>query len=56
MIKKYIYGNPIETDAVIDHISVCEEPLEELNEITSADGSMLFTYLMEKDDIVYGLG
>lgn len=56
MIKKYIYGNPIETNAVVEEIETSQDPIQYLNEITTTDGQVLFTYLMSDDDIVYGLG
>lgn len=56
MIKKYVYGQPIETGAVIADIETEKENIAYLNEIRSEDGSVFFTYFMEDDDIVYGLG
>ncbi len=56
LVKKYIYGNPIETNAVVEEIELSQDPIQYLNEITTTDGQILFTYLMADDDIVYGLG
>ena len=54
MISKYVFGNPINTEAVIADI----EPSDgkpEFGSIDSTDG-FRFTYTMGEDDIVYGLG
>ncbi|MBE6857557.1 MAG: alpha-glucosidase [Ruminococcus sp.] len=52
MIKKYVFGNPFPTDAVIAHVDVCNDPLPffEIN----GDGDF-FTCLSD-NEIVYGLG
>lgn len=55
MVKKYVYGNPIETSAVVSKIDVCEDAIQYLNEISS-NGKIMFTYTMNHSDIVYGLG
>ena len=54
MISKYVFGNPINTEAVIADI----EPSDgkpEFGSIYSTDG-FRFAYTMGEDDIVYGLG
>ena len=56
MIKKYIYGQPIETNAVVMDIEAEKDSIQALNEIQTDDGKLFFTYFMENDDIVYGLG
>ena len=52
MIKKYVYGNPFPTDAVVESIEKSEDklPFFELN----SNGE--FVYHLLEDDIVYGLG
>ena len=55
MIKKYVFGNPIETGAVTADIEACSGAVEFFNEI-EADGGIIFNYLMNDSDIVYGLG
>ena len=55
MIKKYIFGNPIETGAVTANIEPCEGVVEHFNEIETDEG-IIFNYAMHKEDIVYGLG
>ena len=56
LIKKYIYGQPIETNAVVMDIEAEKDSIQALNEIQTDDGKLFFTYFMENDDIVYGLG
>ncbi|MCQ2531155.1 MAG: glycoside hydrolase family 31 protein [Saccharofermentans sp.] len=51
MIKKYIYGNPFPTEAVVENIEVASGEQEVFK---LEDGAFLFT--MSDDDIVYGLG
>lgn len=55
MIKKFVYGNPVETGAVVVPVEVSSDPLQYLSEI-EINGKLLFNYEMENDDIVYGLG
>lgn len=54
MIKKYIYGNPFPTQAVIDEIEKSEECL--LHGSICLENGFSFTYELERQDIVYGLG
>lgn len=54
MIQKYIYGDPIETDAVIKEIPTSEGH-PSYGTISTQDG-FSFTYIMQPEDIVYGLG
>lgn len=54
MIKKYVYGSPIETDAVAEHIEPTNDPLPFLSQ--GASELPVFVYLMGERDIVYGLG
>ena len=55
MVKKYVYGNPIETNAVVSQIEQEEGSVQYLSEIEIND-KIIFNYAMESDDIVYGLG
>ncbi len=53
MIKKYVFGNPFPTDAVVLDIDACPESIpfflhEEIN--------LDLSYLLEKSTCVYGLG
>ncbi len=54
MIKKYGYGDPFDTEALTEKIETAEgKPA--YGEICAEDG-FFFTYIMDEDDIVYGLG
>jgi len=51
MIKKFIFGNPIETEAVVGEVSVGSSlPYFSVNE------RFEFSYEMGASDVVYGLG
>ena len=52
MIKKYIYGNPFSTDAVVKDIEKSEDKLP----FFETDGHGKFTYNLAENDILYGLG
>ena len=54
MIRKYIYGTPFETEAVVTDIAQTDGA-PAYGVINTQDG-FAFTYIMEEDDIVYGLG
>ena len=56
MIKKYVFGTPLETDAVVQSISQCERKPENLSIEKSEDGSITISCKLENEDIVYGLG
>lgn len=55
MIKKYVFGNPIETGAVVQWIP---ESTEEFRAMTlkAADGNIVLSCRMGERDAVYGLG
>ena len=52
MIKKYIYGEPFPTNAVVNDIEASEGRLP----FFEADGNGSFTYTLSEHDVVYGLG
>ena len=54
MIRKYIYGAPYDTEAVVTSLPE-ESGAPAYGKILTQDG-FSFTYIMDKDDIVYGLG
>ena len=54
MIRKYIYGTPFDTEAVISSLPK-ESGTPAYGAIRTQDG-FSFTYIMDRDDIVYGLG
>ena len=54
MIRKYRYGTPFDTEALTEKIETTESAFP-YGEISQNDG-FAFTYIMDEDDIVYGLG
>ena len=54
MIRKYRYGTPFDTEALIKNVDSAngEFPYGKV----SLDNGFDFTYIMDEDDIVYGLG
>ncbi len=54
MIRKYIFGKPFHTDAVIAKVESADG-IPSYGTISLAEG-FSFAYKMEQDDIVYGLG
>ena len=54
MIRKYIYGTPFDTEAVVSCLPG-ESGAPAYGEISTQEG-FSFTYTMDEDDIVYGLG
>lgn len=52
MITKYIFGNPFPTNAVVKDIEKSDEKIP----FFDADGKGNFTYPLNENDIVYGLG
>lgn len=53
MIRKYRYGTPFDTEALTEKIETTESTFPYV-EISKNDG-FAFTYIMDEDDIVYGL-
>ena len=54
MIRKYRYGTPFNTEALTEKIETTEGVLP-YGEVSQEEG-FVFTYIMDEDDIVYGLG
>ena len=54
MIRKYRYGTPFNTEALTEKIETTEGILP-YGEVSQEEG-FVFTYIMDEDDIVYGLG
>lgn len=54
MIRKYRYGTPFDTEALTEKIETTEGVFP-YGEISQEEG-FAFTYIMDEDDIVYGLG
>lgn len=55
MILKYVYGTPIETEAVVEQIAGAEQSMP-FFAVKKEEQSISFSYQMEEADIVYGLG
>ena len=55
-IKKYIFGNPIDTDSVIIHSESTESINEKNIKYMTLSKDNILEYTLFKDDIVYGLG
>lgn len=53
MVKKYVYGNPVNTEAVVEDICAQEG---EIKELTFEKQRQRFIYEMREDTKVYGLG
>ena len=56
MLKKYLYGQPIPTEAIVEDYPVSDEPLCCLAEKIDEDGHISFSAVLAEEDIVYGLG
>ena len=54
MIYEYVYGNPFDTEAVTSEVPLAEGALP-FGSVDTEDG-FCFTFIMEENDIVYGLG
>ena len=54
MVQKYVYGTPIETEAVTADVEVTNG-ICPVGEIDTTNG-FLFRYRMDSDMVVYGLG
>ena len=52
MVQKYIFGNPFQTNAVVNDIPASDGKLP----LFESDGKGLFTLELAENDIVYGLG
>ena len=55
MITKYRFGNPIETEAVVENLSITDG-VPAYGKTVLTEDSFLFTLTMKPQDIVYGLG
>ena len=56
MVKKYVYGNPFETEAVVTDISPETDAPAYGTVAVNDDGSFSYTYKLAAKDRVYGLG
>jgi alpha-glucosidase len=55
MVKKYIFGTPFETEAVVENISSEKNNNIGIGNVSLEEG-FKFTLTIDKDDVVYGLG
>lgn len=55
MVQKYVYGVPIETEAVVQKMDICTDSMPVGSTVVD-DSGYHFAYTMDDDDIVYGLG
>lgn len=55
MIKRYTYGKPIQTEAVIQNLKSQKQEVPYLSVIEKKE-SYILTYQMDKEDRLYGLG
>ncbi len=55
MIKKYVFGNPLDTGAVTENMHAEDSPVEGLT-VTSRQGKITFSRALEPNDRIYGLG
>lgn len=54
-MKRYQYGNVVKTDAVVEAVEVTAGELKEFS-VKKTDEAIVFTYIMDKETAVYGLG
>ncbi len=55
MIRRFVFGQPIETGAVVQDIPVCAGEPEYMT-VTETEEAIILSRTMAEDDIVYGLG
>ena len=55
MIRKYIFGEPIETGAVVMELPECEQGITVMD-LEVKDDMVRLSCRMDEEDIVYGLG
>ena len=56
MIYRYVYGNPIKTDAVVKEINSSDNSQVPYFKQSADEKQIVFTYEMSEKTIVYGLG
>ncbi|MBR4067548.1 MAG: alpha-glucosidase [Clostridia bacterium] len=55
MIRRFDYGTPLPTDALVKEAPLCTEAIP-FFEVTAGEGGITFTHRLGKDDLIYGLG
>lgn len=56
MFRKFLYGTPFPTEAIVEEIPLCQETLPYLTENINEKGQRTFCLPLAEEDIVYGLG
>lgn len=57
MVKKYVFGTPFETEAVVAQIAVEQQTTHiDCGSILVEESGFTFCYEMDKQDVIYGLG
>lgn len=56
MVKKYVFGNPFETDAVTAQMESSAQTDDIGCGAISTENGFCFSYQMDRDDVIYGLG
>ena len=55
MIRKYVYGTPYPTGTCVIDVPVSNDKPEEL-EVCCGESGLVFTRMLDRDDIIFGLG
>lgn len=55
MVRKYVFGKPFETDAVVENIKISSILLD-FGNVSENEKGFEFVYQMETEDVIYGLG
>ena len=55
MIRRFDYGTPLPTDALVQEIPLCGEALPFFT-VAKTENGLTFTHQLGKDDLIYGLG
>ena len=56
MVTRYLFGSPVETEAVITPVETSQGFPPALNVLQQKEGLLSFSCKLEEEDIVYGLG
>lgn len=57
MVRKYVFGEPFETEAVVAEMEAQEQVADiGCGSISVEEGNFSFGYEMDKEDVIYGLG
>ena len=56
MIRKYTFGTPIPTDAVVQSLPAEKGPVPFLDTQAGGDGSVTFSLSLHPEEVIFGLG